>query len=375
MKEASGSTMRSVSFFTTVSVVACLSVGRVDAFVVSPQCPAVSTSTSTTLYGRARRGGLGKVASETGVTPSKVRTSSSSSRRTKKGKASTKKGDAAISPALAEWMASQENGGENAPVSTPEPIEEKLESVTDVAATFEAFTAEEESSSKNKSKKNSRRIKQSERMELESQRKSQVQIAVKSIESALEESGNLEGILDSIRTLVSLPSESVRTIFASPKRTNYRLAWVGSDDAISHIGTGLHKVPLARLQEVFLSAMGKNRIELLEVIRVLGPFPNVKNILQGDTKIDRSGDDVSTLQITYDSMVDGTGKEIMAGTDDNIRRAGLQVYFSDEQVLVAAVPPEDGKVRSNLLEDGGKNVLVFIQEPELDEKLDALRVL
>ena len=34
---------------------------------------------------------------------------------------------------------------------------------------------------------------------------------------------------------------------------NYSLAWVGSDEAICHLGTGLHKVPLARLQDIFLS--------------------------------------------------------------------------------------------------------------------------
>lgn len=33
--------------------------------------------------------------------------------------------------------------------------------------------------------------------------------------------------------------------------SSYRLAWVGSDESICHIGTGLHKVPLARMQEVF----------------------------------------------------------------------------------------------------------------------------
>ena len=60
---------------------------------------------------------------------------------------------------------------------------------------------------------------------------------------------------------------------------------MGSDVAICHVGTGLHKVPLARLQEVFLSCLGRNRLEVLEVIRILGPFPNVKNVLQGAAKV------------------------------------------------------------------------------------------
>jgi hypothetical protein len=71
---------------------------------------------------------------------------------------------------------------------------------------------------------------------------------------------------------------------------------VGSEDAISHIGTGLHKVPLARLQEVFLSALGtttakksnKNTHELSEVILLLGPFPNVKRTLQLTIQIQKN---------------------------------------------------------------------------------------
>merc|ERR1712157_511157 len=78
------------------------------------------------------------------------------------------------------------------------------------------------------------------------------------------------------------------------------LLWVGSDDSICHVGTSLHNVPLARLQEIFLTLTNRN-VELYEVIRILGPFPNVKNTLRGT---------VSKSKITYTSMIDGTGKEI-----------------------------------------------------------------
>jgi hypothetical protein len=94
--------------------------------------------------------------------------------------------------------------------------------------------------------------------------------------------------------------------------------------------------------------------------------------LQGDCKVDR-GEDVAAMQITYDSMIDGTGKEVLAGGEDNIRRVGLQVYFADEEAIVAVVPPESG-FRDDPLETNGSNVLVFIREKEFDEKLDALRV-
>jgi hypothetical protein len=169
---------------------------------------------------------------------------------------------------------------------------------------------------------------------------------------------------------------------AGNRRYDYRLAWVGSDDAICHIGTGLHKVPLARMQEVFWSCLGKNRIEILEVIRILGPFPNVRNTLQGTTQLGKTTtasaianeNAVSTLNIVMDSMIDGTGKQILAGTADNIRRVELHLYYADERVMVAVVPGTDGKVRSDPLENNGSNVLVFLREEALDDKLDALRV-
>ena len=88
-------------------------------------------------------------------------------------------------------------------------------------------------------------------------------------------------------TLKSLLSSS--GVGQTASSSSYRLAWVGSDAAVCHVGTSLHKVPLARLQEVYLSLGGggsvgvnKNKWELIEVIRILGPFPNVRNTLRGN---------------------------------------------------------------------------------------------
>ena len=79
-------------------------------------------------------------------------------------------------------------------------------------------------------------------------------------------------------------------------------------------------------------------------------------------------------EIVMDSMVDGTGKEILAGTDDNIRRVKLQVYFADPNAILAVVPPESGGLREDPLEDDGVNVLLFVREDDLEAKLDTLRV-
>ena len=72
-----------------------------------------------------------------------------------------------------------------------------------------------------------------------------------------------------------------------------------------------------------------------------------------------------------DSMVDGPGKEISAGTQDNVRRVDVDVYYADENVMVAVVPNES---RGSPMDDNGKDILVFLREENLEEKLDALRV-
>ena len=89
---------------------------------------------------------------------------------------------------------------------------------------------------------------------------------------------------------------------------------------------------------------------------------------------------VHKLMITMDSMIDGTGKEIMAGTDDNVRRVPLHLYVADENVIVAVVPPSNNNnnnnkvLRDDPMEANGANVLVFLKEEKLNEKLDSLRV-
>ena len=190
---------------------------------------------------------------------------------------------------------------------------------------------------------------------------------------------------------------------------DYNLAWVGSDDAICHVGTGLHKVPLARLQDVFLTigrgGSGESKtVRLMEVISILGPFPNVRNTLQGSVVDIKSMEDgmmgttttttstsatntrgvakKDTIRIMYDSMMDGLGKEINAGRDDNLRYVDLEIVFCDEKALVCVVPRissngngDDNDANGDVVDFGenGKNVLLFLKEDDLDLKLEGLR--
>lgn len=246
-------------------------------------------------------------------------------------------------------------------------------------ATYQAFDEAQDNTNNAKNKSSSRRIKQGERKELEARQQELIGKAVTKFQSTVEESNNnLDDILEAVQGLLEagrqaqgiISTNPLKTLLSAKGRTNYRLAWVGSDDAICHVGTGLHKVPLARMQEVFWSNLGKNRMEISEIIRILGPFPNVRNILQGTT----TQVSFDKMTVVMDSMVDGTGKEILAGKEDNVRKVSLQICLADEKVLVAVVPQEDGSPRDNPLENKGANVLVFVQEPDLDEKLDSLRV-
>jgi len=183
---------------------------------------------------------------------------------------------------------------------------------------------------------------------------------------------DMDVVLGNLKTLIDNPNPNsgLRVLTAGQKLRNYRMAWAGSDEAVCHLGTGLHNVPLARLEEVFLT-LGKNRIDVKEVIRILGPFPNIRNTLKGGTRI---GKEKSLLQIEYDSMIDGTGKEILAGTEKNKKIVDLDVLFADDDAILCVVPPSDADKGKNPLDGGGSMVLLFFNEEQMDLKLEMMRV-
>lgn len=367
-----------------------------------------TTTTATSLQARAgKRGSLGTLAQE-GLVDVKKKAPSRKKNKTKKTQSSssnkktttTTATDGSISPDLAKWMNQQQREQSQATKDEDDDtaVADGSRATTAATTTFTAFDEEndDENTSK-KQKQNPRRLKQTQRSQLEDSQRQEIGVAVEALQTILQGKNNLPDILTAIRNLLQLTPlttspKSILTGTSSTKdknKKNFRLAWVGSDEAICHIGTGLHKVPLARLQEVFwccCSSKASNRFELLEVISILGPFPNVRNTLQGSWKVvNTNGSSTSSsslsmanLQITMDSMVDGTGKELLAGTEENIRKVSMDLAFWDERVLVMVVPTSttnnDDDITRDPLDDNGSNVLVFLQEPQLDEKLDALRV-
>ena len=321
--------------------------GVATAFQAAPR----TSHSSTALWARVKRGKLGK---EIDVAASPVR------RQTKKSAKKNAKGgasDANISPALAAYLATQDGDKGATPSGDVTPVVEAPQT-------------------KGGRKKKAGRVKQSARQAAEEANNERVNTWTKEFKELLENKPSLDDLLGSVRQVMDMPSGNFKQLSVSADRLDFRLTWVGSDDAICHVGTGLHKVPLARLQEVYLSFCGRNRVEVQEVIRILGPFPNVKNTLQGQSAFSRQ-DDAVEWRLTWDSMLDGTGKEILAGKDENVQRVDLQVYFCSPSVVVAIVPPDTDNVairRADPLEDNGQHVLVFIKEDNLQEELEKLRV-
>ncbi|KAL7442282.1 hypothetical protein ACHAXM_009189 [Skeletonema potamos] len=314
-----------------------------------------------------------------------------------KMKRGSEKATVAISPLLAEW-AKEDSSTESSASNNNNSASTSSSPVS--ATVFVPFDNDDDedaiSSSSNKKRKTNKKEQQrSQRAALSAAQSQQLDSLLDQIDDLLQTT-NLDRVelVSYISSLVQIGSSSLNNdqvllptlksiISTRPKkdekRPSYRLAWVGSDAAICHIGTSLHKVPLARLQEVFLS-LGYNRWELYEVIRILGPFPTVRNTLNGDVKLTKLTPTTTQknregvrMQIAYTSMVDGTGKEILAGKADNIKYVDLDVWFANEKVIVATIPPGEEGYEQDPLKGDGSNVLFFVVEENLDEQLEKLR--
>jgi hypothetical protein len=374
-------------------------VGTTHAFNISSQLLSHHRP-ATALFGGKRRGRLtnnvsldedGNVAR---IMTKREKQKLGSSKMKKKNNASS---SVTISPLLAEWAKDDDNS------SSASSKESTTATTVSTATTFTPFDDDNETTDKKKRKANKR----AQRAALTAVQTQQIDTLLEQINDMLQTT-NLDRVelVSLIKSLVTIGSSSsssnnndqvllptLKSIVSTRPSTkdgetkklpSYRLAWVGSDTAICHIGTSLHKVPLARLQEVFVT-LGYNRWELYEVIRIIGPFPNVRNTLKGDVKLrklssssyenEREG---VRMEISYMSMIDGTGKEILAGKEDNIKYVNLDVWFANEKVIVCTVPSEendngDGGDGEDPFTGDGSNVLFFVGEENLDEQLEKLR--
>ena len=375
--------------FSLISETAAFAIIRNNPRFSSTAAP--FSSPTTILELARRRGNLGSIVETGDAAPKTPRTvpkkrskrGTSTNKKSGTGAAGKDKADTstAISPLLQQWAASSEEEGQGEETAAPTTT-----TTTSSGATFARFEADEDQPKKERpgGKKSPKQVQDEERHTLVTGLVQQLQDILES-DNKNKKSSDIQDILAPIRTLAALPNANtnLRQLIAGSARYNYRLAWVGSDAAVCHVGTGLHNVPLARLQEIFLSCLGKSRLEVLEVIRIIGPFPNVKNTLEGSCKVgkrnmaygDNIDQDMSELAITYDAMIDGTGKQITAGVEENVRKLVMHIAFCDENAIVGVVPNEDGSVRQDPFVDNGAHLLFWAKEDVLDDKLEALRVL
>ena len=384
---------------TTLPSIALLVGTTTHAFSTNNRIPTqqqIQHSSTTSLYGKGRRGKLvNNVSLDDDGNVKLISNKQKQKLGSSKGRRSNKKSkdSGEISPLLAEWA--KESDVDT--ISTSSSAESSFDN-TAALSKSDIFTSfDDNSNSKKKSKKKS---KQGGALLTPSQTTQMDELLTQLTDMISTTNCNVQDIVSKISSLVTLGNSfgnndsillpTLKSILSTKPKgdensPSYRLAWVGSDEAICHIGTSLHKVPLARLQEMYI-VLGYNKWELLEVIRILGPFPNVRNTLKGELKVKKlnsigmgKGGSVSSsdregvrMEISYNSMVDGTGKEILAGKEDNVKRVELDVWFANEKALVCTVPSEDGD-EEDLLSGDGNNLLLFLKENDLDESLEKLR--
>ena len=110
-------------------------------------------------------------------------------------------------------------------------------------------------------------------------------------------------------------------------------------------------------------------MKIQEVVRVVGPFPNVRNTLSGtweysDKASGFEGDSLSEPQLccTYTEMVDGRNMRTTTATGFKKRMVQLDVRYVDADVLIVFIQNEGLQPLR----------LVFEKELEMEKELDRL---
>jgi len=145
---------------------------------------------------------------------------------------------------------------------------------------------------------------------------------------------------------------------------DWKLAFVNKADVLDEFGTGLGKLPGTSILDMFVSFDSAGKARLIEVCRVVGPFPNIKNELMGDwTYAEGSvgfdkGATETGLKTTYNAMLDGRNKLTDANTGFRVRSVRADVKYVDRDVLVI------------YLQGGGE--MVWEREEQLTKELGRL---
>jgi hypothetical protein len=330
--------------------------GLVSAFIIVSNDPSLlhckdskgnfeSSAKAVTLFAR-RRGKLGSLIEEGVVDMSDF--------RSKKAPVVKKDGIASkqVSPDLASYMMSKQP-------------ESSTSSADNASAPTEASSASTSPAMDTNESKGSlsRRARTTERTLMDEERSKEVKEIVKELQEAIGKRKDVGSAVDRALQRLPINVNQLQQLVKSTNPLDYRLAWIASDGAVCAIGSALHgKIALARLQEVYLT-LHRNRLQMYEVVRILGPFPNVKNTLSGSAKFARQN--VGRMTITWQSLIDGTGKENFEG--GATKEATLDILYGDDQLIVARLVDKDiPRV---------EECVVFIRDNDMDKTLENLRVL
>jgi hypothetical protein len=339
--------------------------GLVSAFIVRTDPPLLhckdSTSTgraatTTTLFAK-RRGKLGSLIEEGVVEMGDFR--SKKAPKVRSGGIESQQ----VSPDLASFMLGKQQPAQSSSSSSSSTNDAVVKGSSGSAPATNTIESKDSLS---------RRARSAERMGLDEEKAKEVKSIVKELQEAIAKGKDVGTAVD--RTLQErLPTNvnKLKQLVKSTSPLDYRLAWIASDAAVCAVGSALHKtIALARLQEVYIT-LHRNRLQLFEVVRILGPFPNVKNTLSGAAKFvarpqrPQPAGSENQMTITWQSLVDGTGKERYEGGETKL--VTLDIMYGDEQLIVARlVNPDIPR---------GEDRVVFIRDDDMDKTLETLRVL
>lgn len=150
---------------------------------------------------------------------------------------------------------------------------------------------------------------------------------------------------------------------------DWKLVFVDSAEAIYQVGSGLGKLPGSSIEDLFASFDVKGEVRIQEVVRVVGPFPTVRNLLSGtweyqDKSAGFTGDSVSEprLACAYTEMVDGRNMRTTTSTGFKEKNVELDVRYVDADVLVVFIRNEGLQPLR----------LVFEKELEMEKELGRL---
>lgn len=166
------------------------------------------------------------------------------------------------------------------------------------------------------------------------------------------------------------------SVTAAGMKGDYQLVFVTSDEALCAVGSGLHKVFATKMEDLFISfgpkymqaESGAFGLETAEILRVFGPFPNIRNTFAGDFACGDGG----SVVLSYDTMVNGLSQKIKAPDGKDTRRMKGRIPYANSAGLIYI--PNEAQGEGGEVDNAPLLVFQRLRKGELDLKFKELRV-